>query len=460
MCRAGPISRSICPPSRRRWKRASPKPFSSPPPTTRTAACLRQKNRRAAGPAGAGGDRRSYIEFTSQGGRLGEKLSACWKVPQRENLVVLRTFSKWAGLAGLRVGYGAFPAGCCPRCGRPSSPITSTWPPARPPWPRCKTWITWPATWSASARNASGCSKSCWRRSPICALSFQANFILCQVLGRSGAGTERRPGPRRACWCATTTRPAERLYPRQRRPPARQRRAAGRAARKVPPPFAFITGACNPKIQPYRLRNHKRGAPNPRARQASINARPARPGGSAPGYRRQRPPPDRHRPALPRPYAGADRRARLFDLYIRPGRPAHRPAPHHGRCGLALGSAFQQALGDKAGIVRMASADCPMDESLAWVSSIFPGGPTACSRWIGTVPALAACRSRCSPLPGELCVQARCNLHAAVRYGRDDHHQAEAIFKALAGRCAPPRALTRAAPGRCHPVKGSYNCCF
>jgi histidinol-phosphate aminotransferase len=30
-------------------------------------------------------------------------------VPERENLVVLRTFSKWAGLAGLRVGYGAFP---------------------------------------------------------------------------------------------------------------------------------------------------------------------------------------------------------------------------------------------------------------------------------------------------------------------------------------------------------------
>ena len=30
---------------------------------------------------------------------------------ERQNLVVLRTFSKSAGLAGLRVGYGAFPAG-------------------------------------------------------------------------------------------------------------------------------------------------------------------------------------------------------------------------------------------------------------------------------------------------------------------------------------------------------------
>jgi len=49
----------------------------------------------------------AYIEFA------GEKLGAEWsrirEVPSRENLVVLRTFSKWAGLAGLRIGYGAFP---------------------------------------------------------------------------------------------------------------------------------------------------------------------------------------------------------------------------------------------------------------------------------------------------------------------------------------------------------------
>lgn len=52
----------------------------------------------------------AYIEFTSEGGPLGEKLSLIRQVEKRNNLVVLRTFSKWAGLAGLRVGYGAFPA--------------------------------------------------------------------------------------------------------------------------------------------------------------------------------------------------------------------------------------------------------------------------------------------------------------------------------------------------------------
>ncbi len=50
----------------------------------------------------------AYIEFA------GEEHSLLREVPQRENLVVLRTFSKWAGLAGLRVGYGAFPAAFMP----------------------------------------------------------------------------------------------------------------------------------------------------------------------------------------------------------------------------------------------------------------------------------------------------------------------------------------------------------
>ncbi len=47
----------------------------------------------------------AYIEFSPPGA------SFLRQVPLHNNLVVLRTFSKWAGLAGLRVGYGAFPAG-------------------------------------------------------------------------------------------------------------------------------------------------------------------------------------------------------------------------------------------------------------------------------------------------------------------------------------------------------------
>ncbi len=49
----------------------------------------------------------AYIEFAGED--LGVSISRIREVPMRENLIVLRTFSKWAGLAGLRVGYGAFP---------------------------------------------------------------------------------------------------------------------------------------------------------------------------------------------------------------------------------------------------------------------------------------------------------------------------------------------------------------
>jgi len=45
----------------------------------------------------------AYIEFSGA-----ESLAR--RVPHTPNLIVLRTFSKWAGLAGLRVGYGILPA--------------------------------------------------------------------------------------------------------------------------------------------------------------------------------------------------------------------------------------------------------------------------------------------------------------------------------------------------------------
>lgn len=50
----------------------------------------------------------AYIEFCD-GGSLGEQISQIRQPLTRENVIVLRTFSKWAGLAGLRVGYGVFP---------------------------------------------------------------------------------------------------------------------------------------------------------------------------------------------------------------------------------------------------------------------------------------------------------------------------------------------------------------
>ena len=60
----------------------------------------------------------AYVEFA------GAKRSRIGWVVERDNLIVLRTFSKWAGLAGLRVGYGAFPVALMPHLWKIKQPYT------------------------------------------------------------------------------------------------------------------------------------------------------------------------------------------------------------------------------------------------------------------------------------------------------------------------------------------------
>src|SRR5258706_1087021 len=62
----------------------------------------------------------AYIEFAGE--NLGANLSRIRDVPARENLIVLRTFSKWAGLAGLRIGYGACPLWLMPTLWKSKQP--------------------------------------------------------------------------------------------------------------------------------------------------------------------------------------------------------------------------------------------------------------------------------------------------------------------------------------------------
>src|SRR5260221_12892581 len=62
----------------------------------------------------------AYIEFAGE--NFGVSLSRIREVPARGNLIVLRTFSKWAGLAGLRIGYGAFPLWLMPTLWKSKQP--------------------------------------------------------------------------------------------------------------------------------------------------------------------------------------------------------------------------------------------------------------------------------------------------------------------------------------------------
>ena len=100
---------------------------------------------------------------------------------------------------------------------------------------------------------------------------------------------------------------------------------------------------------------------------------------------------------------------------------------------LGIGQAFDNALADRKGIVRMGDSFTPMDEALAHVAIDLSGRPYAVIQadwhtpYVGTIP------STLFPHFFEsFAVTARCNLHARVLYGRDDHHQAEALFKAWA----------------------------
>jgi len=123
----------------------------------------------------------------------------------------------------------------------------------------------------------------------------------------------------------------------------------------------------------------------------------------------------------------------LFDLELK-ARGDLQVDVHHTveDCALVLGQAFDQALGQRLGIIRMGSATVPMDESLAFVCVDLSGRPYSViqAEWHG--PSVGAIPTSLFPhFLESFAVTSRCNLHARILYGRDDHHQAEAIFKAL-----------------------------
>ena len=100
--------------------------------------------------------------------------------------------------------------------------------------------------------------------------------------------------------------------------------------------------------------------------------------------------------------------------------------------GICLGKAFAEALGDKRGIVRMGSALVPMDDVLVMVAIDISGRGY-------TVLDLPFSDNDMTGFPTDLirhflesfASEARLNLHAKVMYGSNDHHKAEALFKAL-----------------------------
>lgn len=102
-------------------------------------------------------------------------------------------------------------------------------------------------------------------------------------------------------------------------------------------------------------------------------------------------------------------------------------------CALALGAAIDKALGERRGIARFGSAYAPLDESLARAVVDLSGRPFA-------VVELGLSRETLGRLSCEnvthfvasFATSLRAAIHLDVLRGSNDHHRAEAAFKALA----------------------------
>jgi len=100
--------------------------------------------------------------------------------------------------------------------------------------------------------------------------------------------------------------------------------------------------------------------------------------------------------------------------------------------GISLGKALSEALGDKKGITRMGSAMVPMDDVLAQVVVDISGrGYTVLELDFEDNDISSLSTDLIRHFLESFATEAKLNLHAKVLYGVNDHHKAEALFKAL-----------------------------
>ena len=122
---------------------------------------------------------------------------------------------------------------------------------------------------------------------------------------------------------------------------------------------------------------------------------------------------------------------------------------------ISLGQALNRALGDKRGITRMGHAIVPMDDALALVVVDLSG------RGYAVIDASFK-RKKIGDLESDLvchfletfALEAKMNLHAKVLSGINDHHKAEAIFKALGRALDSATRLDERLTGRVPSTKG------
>ena len=99
---------------------------------------------------------------------------------------------------------------------------------------------------------------------------------------------------------------------------------------------------------------------------------------------------------------------------------------------ICLGKALGEAMGDKRGISRMADATVPMDDALAMVAIDVGGrGYSVLDLSFTDNDMTGFAIDLIRHFLEAFAAEAKLNLHAKVIYGTNDHHKAEALFKAL-----------------------------
>ena len=135
-----------------------------------------------------------------------------------------------------------------------------------------------------------------------------------------------------------------------------------------------------------------------------------------------------------------------FDLSLACKGDLHVDAHHTLEdCGLCLGEALREALGDRRGIARVGNARIPMDEALAEVDVDISGRPFLVFRGQELLPPLVGGEEKdlWREFFKSFAAGARMNLHISLLYGENGHHLLESACKGLGLALRNAVALTR-----------------
>jgi histidinol-phosphate aminotransferase len=354
----------------------------------------------------------AYIEFGGE--------SVIPLLDQHPNLIVLRTFSKWAGMAGLRLGYAVASAQVIRAMARLRLPYNVN----------AAAVVAAMAAFEDMAYAKDSIARIVAERQRLYValagmtgvepLPSQANFVLCRLEARSGqevADSLARQGILVRSFSDPSLADAVRIT--VGRPDQNDTLLAALAEiLQVPSPISQ-SRLLDSQSPARRASIHRRTNETEVAVTINLDGTGHCEAETGLGF-------------LDHMLAQIATHG-LFDLEIW-ARGDLEVDEHHTveDVAIGLGQAVDAALEKREGLVRMGHAYAPLDEALARVVVDLSGRPYAVIEAEFATPRVGAVSTDLiTHFLETLAIHARLSLHARLLYGRNDHHRAEALFKAL-----------------------------